>query len=121
MRVSPLVRYALLSCVTIAVIAWVPGAPFYADEGSGSAVQASVVTALLLAGLLARVRLFWYLAVVLDGLGLAVYALVGLVEIADGFDAFKPLVVTLLAALQIAVLFSQDFDDWLRRRAVATA
>lgn len=118
---SPFVRYALLSCVIVAVTAWVPGTPYYADEGSGSAELAVVVTALVLAGLLTRARLSWYLAAVLDGIGLAVYASVVLLEIADGFDAFKPLALTLLAALQIAVLLSQDFDDWLRRRAVATA
>jgi hypothetical protein len=119
--VSPFVRYALLSCVIVAVTAWVPGTPYYADEGSGSAGLAVVVTVLVLAGLLTRARLSWYLAAVLDGIGLAVYASVVLLEMADGFDALKPLGLTLLAALQIAVLFSQDFDDWLRRRAVATA
>jgi hypothetical protein len=118
---SPFVRYALLSAVIVAVTAWVPGVPYYADEGSGTAEIAIVVTALVLAGLLTKARLSWYVAAVLDGIGLAIYASVFLLEIPHGWDAFKALALTLLAALQIAVLLSQGFDDWLRRRAVATA
>jgi hypothetical protein len=118
---APFTRYAVLSAAIVAVTAWVPGAPFYADEGSASAEGAIIVTVLVLAGLLTRARLSWYVAAVLDGVSLAVFASVFLLELANGWDAFKPLALTLLAALQIAVLFSRDFDDWLRRRAVAPA
>lgn len=120
---SPFVRYAVLSAVILVVTAWVPGSPYYAGEGSGSgsAESAIVVTALVLAGLLTRARLSWYVAAAVDGLGLVVFGSVFLLEVPNGSDAFKPLALTLLAALQIAVLFSQDFDDWLRRRAVVPA
>jgi hypothetical protein len=118
---APFAHYAVLSAAIVAVTAWVPGTPFYADEGAGSAEGAIVVTALVLAGLLTRARLSWYVAAALDGVGLAVFASVFLLELANGLDALKPLALTLLAALQIAVLFSRDFDDWLRRRAVAPA
>jgi hypothetical protein len=118
---APFAHYAVLSASIVAVTAWVPGTPFYADEGAGSAEGAIVVTALVLAGLLTRARLSWYVAAALDGVGLAVFASVFLLELANGMDALKPLALTLLAALQIAVLFSRDFDDWLRRRAVAPA
>jgi hypothetical protein len=118
---SPFVRYAAISAGIIAVTAWVPGVPYYADDGAGAAQTAVVVTALALAGLLTRARLAWYVAATLDAIGLAVFGAVFLLEVADGFDAFKPLALTLLAGLQIGVLFSQGFDDWLRRREVAPA
>jgi hypothetical protein len=118
---SPFVRYAVLSAIILAVTAWVPGSPYYADEGSGSAESAIVVTTLVLAGLLTRARLSWYVAAAVDGLGLVVFGSVFLLEVPNGSEAFKPLALTLLAALQIAVLFSRDFDDWLRRRAVVPA
>jgi hypothetical protein len=118
---SPFVQYALLSAAILAVTAWVPGLPYYADEGSGSADTSVVVTVLVLAGLLTRARLSWYVAGVLDGFGLVVFGGVFLLQIPNGWDAFKPLALTLLAALQIGVLFSRGFDDWLRRRTVAPA
>jgi hypothetical protein len=118
---SPFIRYAALAVAIIAVTAWVPGDPSYAEQGSGSAGTAVVATVLVLACLLTRARLSWYIAAVLDGMGLAVFGAVFLLEVADGFDAFKPLALTLLAGLQIGVLFSQGFDDWLRRREVAPA
>jgi hypothetical protein len=117
---SPFVRYAALSAAIIAVTAAVPGTPYYADEGSGTLQAAVVVTVLVLAALLTRARLSWYIAAVLDGLGLVLFAALYLRELPGGWDAFKPLALTLLAALQIAVLFSQGFDDWLRRRTVAS-
>ena len=118
---TPFLRYAFLSAVIIAVIAAVPGVPYYADEGSGSLDVAVVATVLVLAALLTGARLSWYVAAVVDGIGLVLFASLYLRELPGGWDAFKPLALTGLAALQIAVLFSQGFDDWLRRRAVATA
>jgi hypothetical protein len=111
----------VLCALILAVTAWVPGVPFYADEGSGSAQQGMVVTVLVLAALLTRARLSWYIAATVDGFRLVVFGALFLHEITNGWDAFKPLALTLLAALQIAVLFSQGFDDWLRRRAVVPA
>jgi hypothetical protein len=111
----------VLSAAILAVTAWVPGLPFYSDQGSGSAETSIVVTVLVLAALLTRARLSWYVAAVVDGFGLVVFGAVFLLQIPNGWDAFKPLALTLLAASQIAVLFSRDFDDWLRRRAVVPA
>ena len=80
---APFTRYAVLSAAIVAVTAWVPGAPFYADEGSGSAEGAIIVTVLVLAGLLTRARLSWYVAAALDGIGLAVFASVFLLELRE--------------------------------------
>jgi hypothetical protein len=118
---SPFLRYALLSAAIIAVTAGVPGVPFYADEGPGTIDGAIIATCLVLAALLTRARLSWYIAAALDGVGLAWFGAAALLQLAHGVGALKPLALTGLAALQIGVLFSQGFDDWLRRRAVAPA
>jgi hypothetical protein len=68
-----------------------------------------------------RARLSWYLAAALDSVGLVWFAALYLRELPGGWDAFKPLALTLLAGLQIGVLFSRSFDDWLRRRGVVPA
>jgi hypothetical protein len=118
---SPFVRYALLSAAIVLVTAAVPGVPFYADEGPGAIDGAIIVTGLVLAALLTRARLSWYIAAALDGVGLAWFGALVLLEIPHGVSVLKPLALTALAALQIGVLFSQGFDDWLRRRTVAPA
>ena len=111
----------MLSFAIIAVTAAVPGIPYYADDGSGTIGSAVIVTVLVLAALLTRARLSWYIAAAIDGVGLVLFAALFLRELAGGWDAFKPLALTLLAALQIGVLFSRGFDDWMRRRVVAPA
>lgn len=97
--------WSLLEAATIALVATLPGDPFYAESGMGSLGQAVVVTAVLMLFVLVGSRIGWYVAIFSDTVALALPIVVLLM----GFQ-LKPIIVAVFSAAALWLIWSGSIE-----------
>ena len=114
---TPIARYVVVSSLLIAVVALVPGMPFYAEDGVGTLGGAVLIEVFVVAGLVLGSRVAWYVATFIAVGGVA-FSCVAVLN--SGGVGPKSYVVLLLYAVLALVLFSGEFENADRRRQTAT-